>query len=159
MLGPVSHARRRSAVLAAALVGMLAAAGALAEVYKSVDADGNVVFSQKPPPGVKAETVKPRYTRPPGAAKSAGTGAQSKPSAPPATVIVPADGKQKLSPEQLAIKAKNCENARSQIKQLTAPRANRLQYRDDKGELAFYTEDQRNEGIQAAEKAAKEFCE
>ena len=158
MLGSVS-ARRRCAVLTAALAGVLAGAGALAEVYKSVDADGNVIFSQTPPPGVKAEAVKPRYSRPPGAAKSAGTDIKAKPAPPPATVIVPADGKQKLTPEQLAIKAKNCENARSQIQQLTAPRANRLQYRNDKGELAFYTEDQRNEGIQAAEKAAKEFCE
>jgi hypothetical protein len=36
-----------------------------AEIYKSVDADGNVVFSEKPPAGTQAEVVKPRYARPP----------------------------------------------------------------------------------------------
>ena len=51
----------------AALLTVLAvsASVATAEVYKSVDENGRVVFSQKPPQGTKSEVIKPRYSKPP----------------------------------------------------------------------------------------------
>lgn len=146
---------------------LLACASVGAEIYKSVDADGQVTFSAKPPPGGQAETVTPRYTRQPGkgaeptpvaessAPSTVAPGATTEIGAPAAAPAAPAE----LTPEQEAIKAKNCLNAKDRIKQLTAPRANRLQYVNEENELAFYTEEQRMAQIEEARKAAKEYCE
>ena len=46
------------------LVMALALGGsAAAEMYKSVDEDGNVVFSQTPPRDKESEVIKPRYAK------------------------------------------------------------------------------------------------
>ena len=164
MLGQVSLIR--STLL---LGSLLLGAGASAEIYKSVDQDGNVVFSQKAPVGVHSETVKPRFTkRPankqPAVSDAVADGADSatkapdtvaEPGTPAATPAAPTE----LTPEQKVIKAENCANARSQLKQLSSPRANRLQYVNEKKELVFYSEDDRAVRIKETEKAAKQYCE
>ncbi len=162
MLGQVGHWRR-----ALVLGSLLLSASSHAEIYKSVDQDGNVVFSQKPPAGVQSETVKPRYAKRP--SKPAGSGATvggaeaatnapdaaAEPGTPAASPAPPTE----LTPEQKANKAKNCANARGQLKQLQGPRANRLQYLNEKNERAFYSEDERAAKIKETEKAAKKYCE
>ncbi len=153
MLGQVSPIR------CALLIGaVLLSAGVRAEIYKSVGADGNVVFSQKPPLGVHAEIVKPRYAKRPSkpvvrdatvdGATAPGTPAADNPALPT-----------ELTPAQKAIKADNCANARSQLLQLNSPRANRLRYLNENKELVFYSEHDRAARIKETEKAAKQYCE
>jgi len=145
------------------LLALVMAGPTSAEVYKSVDADGNVVFSQKPPPGADAEVVTPRYARPP---SNTGT------SSPPPSSTTPAEGSAgtapsqdtaaadaEPTPEQLAAKRANCSNARGQVERLTGPRANRLQYVDEQNELAFYSEEQRAQLIRDAQAAVEKYCE
>lgn len=48
-----------------ALLALLAAAGAQAEVYKWVDEDGVTHYSQQPPPGGDARVIQPGISAPP----------------------------------------------------------------------------------------------
>lgn len=126
-----------------------------AEVYKSVDENGNVVFSQTPPKDGKAEVIKPRYTKQPAA------------NAPMTAPIVPPSGpaakKQEappeLTPEQLAAKRRNCDLANQKLKELRGPRPNRLQYVNENQELAFLTPELVEQRIKEAETIIARDCE
>jgi hypothetical protein len=145
----------------AALLTVLAvsASVATAEVYKSVDENGRVVFSQKPPQGTKSEVIKPRYSKPPTA-----------PAGGPAPFVPPAQpggmpnatgdaGKAKeLTPEQKEAKQKNCETARERLAQLQGPRSNRLQYTNDQGERAYFTPEDLEKHITDAQAKIAENC-
>jgi hypothetical protein len=54
--------------LAAALLLILGGTGAAQQVYKSIDADGNVIYSASPPPDVSPNRVEPVRIDPPPAA-------------------------------------------------------------------------------------------
>ena len=154
MLGQIADMRWPNT---AVLVLALALGGsAAAEMYKSVDEDGNVVFSQTPPRGKESEVIKPRYAKQPaGAVKSTpGSTAETDGAGGDAAGKTPKE----LTPEQLVIKKQNCTNAKEQLAQMQGPRANRLQYVNENNERAFLTEDQRNSRISKAQKALKEYC-
>ena len=121
-----------------------------AEVYKSVDADGNVVFSQQPPKDSKAEVVTPRYAKQPVPAAATPTPAGG--SAAPAAPVV-------LTAAQKANKQQNCDTATQQLKDLRSPRANRLQYVNEKQERSFLTPEQSANRIKDAEDKIKQYCE
>jgi len=138
----------QSALCITLLVSVLAVD---AEVYKSVDADGNVVFSQTAPVGQKSEVVTPRIGAPPTQAPTpAYRGASTK--------LYPAVTRQ-LSPQQLANKAKNCDTARAQLAQAQHPHVHRMQYKNDQGELAFLTPEMIQQRVDAAQGAIKQYCE
>ena len=131
---------------------LLPAASFATEVYKSVDADGNVVFSQQPPRDTKSEVIKPRYAKQPTAALPAAP--DSAAPAPPAAAP-PAE----LTAEQKAAKQKNCDIAKERITQLQGPRANRLQYVNDQQELAYLTPELLEGRIKDAQDKIKQNCE
>lgn len=139
------------AVFAAATLLLAAPAGA--QVYKWTDENGNVVFSEKPPPGKEAETVTPRVSRPgspsvaSGSAPAGGGEAEAK-----------SGQETELTPEQKARKKQNCENAKSQLADMQSDRANRLQYVTETGERAFITPEQRDERMNKAREAIQKFC-
>ena len=135
------------------LIGALVAAGALAEVYKSVDENGNVVYSQQPPRDRKAEVVTPKFVKQPVAAPAA-TG-----SPPPAEPPAAASEAAMLTPEQISAKQKNCQTAQQQLTELQSPRANRLQYTNEQKQLAFLTPEQLQARIAEAQNALKKYCE
>lgn len=145
----------RALSLATLLALPLCALPVCAEVYKSVDENGNVVFSQTPPKDGKAEVIKPRYAKQPAA------------SAPMTAPIVPPSGaaeKKKeappeLTPEQLAAKRKNCDLANQKLKELRGPRPNRLQYVNENQELAFLTPELVEQRIKEAETIIARDCE
>lgn len=155
--------RRTAGAAIWVLLAQVLAGPAGAEVYKSVDADGNVVFSQKPPPGADAEVVTPRYTRPPSNAGARSPApSDAAPAEAPAAAAPAPDGTAAAAaptPEQLAAKRANCSNARGQVERLTGPRANRLQYVNDDNELAFYSEEQRTQLIRDAQAAVAKYCD
>ncbi len=143
-------------VLAAAA---LLTVGASAEVYKSVDENGHVVFSQKPPKDGQSEVVKPRYTKPP--TPVAGAAAPFTPPSQPGAIPSATDAAtqpKELTPAQKAAKQKNCETANERLAQLQEPRARRLQYTNEKGELAFLTQDMLDERVKDAQAKIAENC-
>jgi hypothetical protein len=135
--------------------------GAAAEVYKSIDENGRVVFSQKPPKDAKAEIIKPRYSKPPTVPD--GAPAPFQPPAQPGGSLPSATDKaakaQELTPEQTAAKQKNCAIAHERLTQLTQPRALRLRYTNEKGEVADLTQEALDARIADAQAKIAEFCE
>jgi hypothetical protein len=126
---------------------------AQAEVYKSVDADGNVVFSQSAPIGQASEVVTPKVAAPPSqtpASAAARYGQNSK--------LYPAVTRE-LSPQQLENKRKNCATARAQLAQAQDPHVYRMQYKNEQGELAFLTPEMIQQRVDAAQGAIKQYCE
>ena len=135
------------------------ASGAAAEVYKSLDENGHVVFSQKPPKDAKAEVIKPRNSKPPTppAGAAAPFVAPIQPGAAPSATDA-ADKPKELTPEQKAGKQKNCEIARDRLAQLQLPHARRLQYTNEQGELAYLTPDMLEQRITDAQAKIVENC-
>ena len=146
----------KAAFVAAALFSAVMGAAAAAEVYKSVDENGNVMFSEKPPPGKEAEVVTPRYTGKPAAAADAPAPKAAASETP--TAEAPAEGAEELTPEQVALKEKNCADARAELAELENPRANRLQYTNENNERAFITPEQLQARKDEANAAIKKFC-
>ena len=138
-------------------LALLCVTPAFAEIYKWTDENGNVVFSEKPPPDGKAEALKPRVGRasPPAAASGPAAAAE-----PQSDITDASHGQapEKLTPEQIARKRQNCENAKSQLADMQSARANRLQYVNEQGERAFLTPEQREERTRKAREAIKEYC-
>ena len=135
------------------------ASGAAAEVYKSLDENGRVVFSQKPPKDTKAEVIKPRNSKPPTPAAGAAAPfvAPAQPGATPSATDASAKPKE-LTPEQQAGKQKNCEIANDRLAQLQLPHARRLQYTNEQGELAYLTPDMLEQRITDAQAKIAENC-
>lgn len=138
----------------------LCSVNAAAEVYKSVDENGRVVFSQKPPKDGKSEIIKPRFTKPPTPA-AGGPAPFVPPSQPGAmpTATDPMAKPKELTPEQIAAKQKNCATANERLAQLQGPHANRLQYTNEKGELAFLTPELLEQRITDAQTKITENCD
>lgn len=148
---------RRVAYWLVLLFAALFAAVATAEIYKSVDENGNVVFSQKAPTDAKSEVIKPRFSKPP--TPPAGGGPPIPPNQPGALPSATAtSAPPALTPEQLAAKQKNCDTARSQLQQLQNPRVNRMQYKNEKQELAFLTPDLIEARTQQAQDMVEKNC-
>ncbi|MBW9267151.1 MAG: DUF4124 domain-containing protein [Candidatus Thiodiazotropha sp. (ex. Lucinisca nassula)] len=128
----------------------------LAETYRWVNEEGVVTYSQRPPPDVKAETVKIRTT-------PAGSGVDSKKQLEELRQRL-ADSaedralKKAQKKEQAEIKAenrKNCNTARKNLEQLTAL-GNRL-YKTEAGYVRL-TEEDRQKKMQQAREQIKEHC-
>lgn len=139
------------------VIAALFATTASAEIYKSVDQNGNVVFSQKAPKDTQSEVIKPRYSKPP--TPPPGGGPMIAPNQPgglpsASAALAPPD----LSPEQLAANQKNCDTARDQLQQLQDPRVNRMQYENDKQERAFFTPELIAERIEQAQDMIAKSC-
>ena len=135
------------------------ATGAAAEVYKSLDENGRVVFSQKPPKDTKAELIKPRNSKPPTPPVGAAAPfiAPIQPGAAPSATDA-SDKSKELTAEQKAGKQKNCEIAHDRLAQLQLPHARRLQYTNEQGELAYLTPDMLEQRITDAQAKIAENC-
>ena len=144
--------------LAVVALTLLVNAPIQADVYKWKDKDGNVVFSQTPPPGgQEAEAIKPRYAKQP-AGQATGNVAAT-PADAPADEGVAEVKTEELTPEQRAKKIQNCTNAQKQIADMTADRNMRLQYTNEKGELAFITPELQQARLSEAQAMSKKYCE
>jgi hypothetical protein len=138
----------------------LAASGAYAEkIYRTVDDKGNVVFSQSPPKGQAATVVTPKVSHP-GAPPSAPVAAADKDGKSTDTKATgkPAAGG-KLTPEQLAVKRENCENARKEIAQFQNRRLARLRTEDENGNQTYITPEQIQSRVDAANEEVEKNCD
>lgn len=138
------------------MVGALAAtlSATAAEVYRWTDEDGRVVFSENVPPGVEAEKISTRT----GPRKLV----ESKPAASPAGQNpIPEENTGvegvKKAPEDPALRAANCRQARAVMTQLeTRPR---LKVLDSTGEPYFITDEERAERTAEARKSIEAWCD
>ena len=134
------------------LAGILPAMAA--EVYRWTDEDGRVVFSESVPPGVEAEKISTRTApRKPMESKPAvrPAGQQPIPEEGPA-----AGGVERL-PDDSALRAANCRQAKAVLTQLeTRPRLKAL---DAAGEPYFITDEERAERTAAARKSVEDWCD
>jgi hypothetical protein len=133
----------------------LVACHAWAATYKWVDEDGNVQYTQTPPPaGIEAETIQP----PPKVDTDAAL-KQLESQEKQATELQKgrheeADKRAKAE-EELALQKKNCELARKRLASYELPR---VEYVQADGSRVKATEEERQEQIKKSEDMIKEFC-
>ncbi len=130
-----------------------------AQVYKWVDADGNVHYGQNRPRGVEAEPVK---VQPPGLSEEqraleldklklkAGLGSENQ-------EPEPEQGKQAATQMPEAVRKENCRIARHNLAALVQKR--RIVRTDEKGNLVRLDDDQRESRLQEAKNQVEEFCD
>jgi hypothetical protein len=129
-----------------------------ASVYKWVDEKGVTQYSTTPPPGKPAQEIKVQPEVTPGTEpESKGVPEQPTAPTPPGT---DGEGKQpddKQRAEQKAIGEKVCQELRDNLARLQ--QYARIYEKDDKGEVTWLTEEQRQQRTEETQKQIKEFCE
>lgn len=134
-------------------VAFLLSAPAMAEVYKYVDANGKVVFSDQPPPGAKAKSVNVRATQP--AIQASAPAGKAK------TPLSEADKKNaeidaenaKINEKNKKTAQQNCKNAQDNLAGL---QKNGRVYVPGSNNLA--SDAQRQAFIQEAQKNVQSWC-
>jgi len=142
--------------LAALAAGLAMAAGPVAaEMYKWVDENGQVQYTQHPPPGdVKAETIKPP-------ARVDTEGALKELEQQQKDLDAIKEGRDKRVAEETkvaegkAFNAENCRRAQASVASYQVPNA--LIAQPD-GSRTRITEEERLAGLKKAEDAVKEYC-
>ena len=140
--------------LAIVLVGLLSAAPSLAGTYKWIDKDGNVVYSQHPPPKGQYESIRVKPTPPNASSNKAGD--QTKKFLEDASSKRANDKKLKSEVDKAQdMRKKNCETARKQLQFYTVYRRKK----NAKGEYERVTDKEREAGLKEAKQAIKDFCD
>ncbi len=128
-----------------------------AQVYKWVDAQGNVHYGQNRPRGVEAEPVK---VQPPGLSEEqraleldklklkAGLGSENQ---------EPEQGEQGSTQMPEAVRKENCRIARHNLAALAQQR--RIVQTDEEGNLVRLDDAQRESRLEEAKKQIEEFCD
>jgi hypothetical protein len=139
------------------LIGIFATPSFAAESYKWVDEEGNVQYSQMPPPKTAEEVQKvelapaPEPTEQP-AVKNAEQPAEADPNSTssPATA----------AEEMQAIKKKNCETARGEIEKLNTPNAQIMtEDKENPGKFVPLSEEARKQHGEKAQAYLDAFCQ
>lgn len=155
---PAHNARMQNFLASLCICSMiLAAAPATAEIYRWVDDDGKVHFSQTPPPDQAASKVKP----PPGTSRSASPAANSGGQ----DFLQARDAAREKTAEQNAEaaalaqqKATTCSQARAYLKYLDEKTPRRLMVENSDGSASRMTEGQFNERRANAQKVIADNC-
>ena len=151
-------------ILSSFMLALLAATSAYCEVYKWVDPDGTVHYSDQPAPGAtQEETLNIRS----GTATGSGTGAQKAPG--PKTYIEQdaefrkrqVEAEEKRAKEEKALadakeRQQNCERARASLRMLQS--GDRIIRTDVKGEREYLDDNQRQQEMASAQKTADSWC-
>ncbi|MGH8752825.1 MAG: DUF4124 domain-containing protein [Burkholderiales bacterium] len=151
-------------ILISFVLALLAATNAYCEVYKWVDPDGTVQYSDQPPSGATQEEILDIRS---GATSGSGTGTQKAPG--PKTYIEQdaefrkrqVEAEEKRAKEQKALadakeRQQNCERAQASLRALqTGIRATRV---NDIGEQIFLDDNMRQQEIAVAQKSADSWC-
>ena len=137
------------------LVIYLLAGHAYAAMYKWVDEDGNVQYSQSPPPaGIEAKTIDP----PPPVDSEAAIKQLQENEKQSSDYLKQRQEQADTSAkdeEKLALQKKNCEMAKARLASYTRPRVKFIQ---EDGSRVTATEEERQEQIKKSEDMIKEFC-
>ena len=151
----------RLLVLCAA--SLLATSG-FAQLYKWVDKDGNVRYSDRPPVDAKASQLKPLPAAP--SAPAAGTAAAGKKDEKPLTPEQAFQKRQKEQEEQVQKAQKdraeadanklNCDVAQANLR--TAESGQRMSSTDKTGERVYLSDAQVAKAAELARQAVKDWC-
>ncbi|MDH5180310.1 MAG: DUF4124 domain-containing protein [Gammaproteobacteria bacterium] len=143
-------------VLTGMLCSLLLATPALGATYKWIDEDGNVVYSQKPPPEGRYESIriKPGPRNRPTESKSE-TITNEK--------LLQDTGNKRKDDKKIAaemqknrkLRQDNCAKARKQLEIYTVY----TRVKDDKGGYRRITPQEREAGTSEAKQAIKDFCD
>ena len=148
-----SRGRSPQAIALAALLAIAFSGGsAWAAMYKWVDDQGNVQYTQTPPPSGKAEVIKPPPPAPVSAKQAQKQLDQSREAmtpVPPPSADIEAD-KQRAETYRF-----NCEAAK---KNLDIYRRHRRML-NDKNEVVVLTDEQRAAKIKEAQEGIKKYCQ
>ena len=125
---------------------ILFATSASAGLYKWVDSDGNVHYSQKPP----RDTQYKRLKAPPPAPEDAKSPYQT----PVAPKEKPDGTVKKLTDKNLKIRAENCEKAKKNLTNFQIHR----RIKDKDGNVTVIDDKDRQKEIENAQKAIRDFC-
>lgn len=136
----------------------LLAGTAQAATYKWVDEEGNVQYSQSPPPpGVEGETIKP--PPPPPVIPEAVTSETGTPDKPRDVQEQNTEqeqvSKEEIDARNVAIRKKNCQTGKDNLASYTRPRVRKVQ---EDGTRVVLTEEERQDLIKKAEAMIKEYC-
>lgn len=142
----------RRMILACSVLLTLSTGATAGQIYKWVDAQGNVHFGSQPPEGQEAASVNPNISQPKIAAPAA--------KAPEAS---DADKEQEKLDEQARAAASKreeelkvyCERIRKDLAQMKASPRVRV---EENGELRRLTEEERQQRIAESEASIKENC-
>jgi len=138
------------------LLSLIMMASANADTYKWLDENGNVVYSQQPPPEGPYEIIKTTKS-PPASSRSA----------PPPPSSFTTDVKQEAKERELdskvqqeaaksqQMRAENCKAAKHNLETYTVYR----RIKNDQGEIIRLDDNERAKRIQEAKDAIKEFCD
>ena len=158
--------RLLSLVILSFLSGVAFAGG----VYKWVDSDGTVHYSDQPPPGaVKEQSLGNKSETPPGGSGTPSTENAAPKAAGPKTYIE-RDAefrKRQMEVEEKRVKEEkalaeakqaqqNCERARSSLQSLQS--GQRVVKYNEKGERAYLDDNEREQEIATAQKAVDSWC-
>ena len=137
------------------IFGILVSATVHAGTYKWIDEDGNVVYSQRPPPSGQYESIQVRPApRSSSSAKSASE--SSREFLENATTQRKNDAKLKAELEKtLEKRKKNCTTAKKQLEFYTVYRRKK----DKTGEYVRIPDNEREAGLKEAKQAIKDFCD
>lgn len=140
---------------------LLACSGpALAQQYKWVDPDGKVRYGDVPPPGVKAQRMKPPASGPSPSAPAASKG--EKPLSPEAAYRKRQEDAQKerdkgaQSEQEVSAKRENCTRAQESLRTLES--GQRIARTDSKGERYYLEDAQIAQETNRARQLVKENC-
>ncbi len=156
------HARtpwfaRLGVAVGAALALAAATAPAAATLYKWVDANGHVVYSDQPPPAsVRSEVVKPP---PPPANPNAAKEFADKEDTVKQRDRKRAEDAKTAEQARLATERKRevCANALGQLKLLQQKGENLYRF-NDKGEKVFYNDDMRRDELDRQQQIVRDNC-
>jgi hypothetical protein len=143
---------------AAVLIGCTGAA--LAQQYKWVDADGKVRYGDVPPPGVKAQRMKPPASGPAPSTSAATKG--EKPLSPEAAYRKRQEDAQKerdkgaQAEQEASAKRENCMRAQESLRTLES--GQRVVRTDSKGERYYLEDAQIAQEAARARQLVKESC-
>jgi hypothetical protein len=156
----------------APLVLCLLATPGWAELYKWTDENGNIHYSDQPPPSSikKSETIKhPKLPHAPAAPAAPPDTVGAKPAAPPKTVsdqemefrkrrLQQAEGEAKAQKEAQAVeeKKRNCQRATEQVQAFE--RGGRITRYGPNGEQIYLNEQELQAEVVNARKAAESWC-
>lgn len=150
-------ARRILNLVAGTLVSLAALAQPVAaEMYKWVDEKGDVHYTQeRPPPGIKGETIKPP---PPVDSEAAQQRLESRQELLKGASESRSKGAEEaaLAAEDKAFRAENCKRAQASVAAYSIPNALVMQ---PDGSRTRYSEDERLKGLADAEARVKDFCD
>jgi hypothetical protein len=147
--------------LFAAFLLLLACSGlALAQQYKWVDADGKVRYGDVPPPGVKAQRLKPPASGPSPAAPAASKG--EKALSPEAAYRKRQEDAQRerdkgaQAEQEASAKRENCTRAQESLRTLES--GQRIARTDSKGERYYLEDSQVTQETARARQLVKDNC-